>query len=165
MSSEIHGMLLKKAGSLLARRAYSRFEMHQKLASFAGEDEVEPILDRLERLNLLNDAEYAYNFAFRRIRQLGWSPAKVRSALLRVHVEEVAIDSALQRVREEIDDSAVIITHAQKHCGKKGLPTDLKGIRRLIMHLRRRGFDEENIFRALKDTIPAEALQRMQTGE
>jgi hypothetical protein len=41
----------------------------------------------------------------------------------------------------------------------------MKGIRKLFMHLRHRGFDEENIFRTLKDIIPAEALQRFQTGE
>jgi regulatory protein len=165
MNSEIHSMLLKKAGALLARRGYSRFEMHQKLASFASEEEIESALDRLERLNLLNDADYAYNFAFRRIRQRGWSPARVRSALLQIHVEEASIDFALQQVRNEVDDLAVIMSHAQRHCGKKGLPTDMKGIRRLIMHLRHRGFDEDDIFRALKDTISAEALQRMQTGE
>jgi regulatory protein len=165
MNSEIHSMLLKKAGELLARRAYCRFEMQKKLVSVAEEHEVESVLDHLERLKLLNDADYAYNFAFRRIRQQGWSPAKVHSALLQKHVEQGSIEFALQQVRNEIDDVAVIRAYVQKHCGKKGLPADMKGIRKLIMHLHHRGFDEENIFRALKDIIPTEALQRFQTGE
>jgi regulatory protein len=165
MNSEIHSMLLKKAGALLARRAYSRFEMQKKLISIGKEHEVESVLDHLERLKLLNDADYAYNFVFRRIRQQGWSPAKVRSALLQKHVGQDSIEFALQQVRNEIDDAAVILAYVQKHCGKKGLPADMKGILKLLMHLRHRGFDEENIFRALKDKVPAEALQRIQTGE
>ena len=165
MDSEIHNLLLKKAGALLARRAYSRFEMQKKLVSFAEEHEVLYVLDHLERLKLLNDADYAYNFAFRRIRQQRWSPAKVRSALLRKHVEHASIEFALQKVRSEIDDSAVIREYVQKRCGKNGFPADMKGILKLLMHLRHRGFDEENIFRALKDKVPAEALQRIQTGE
>jgi regulatory protein len=165
MNLEIHNMLLKKAAAFLARRAFSRFEMQQKLASIAEEHEVESVLNHLERLKLLNDADYAYNFAFRRIRQRGWSPAKVRSALLQKHVEQASIEFALEQVRNEIDDAAVIRAYVQKHCGKNGLPADMKGILKLLRHLRHRGFDEENIFRALKDKIPAEALQRIQTGE
>jgi SOS response regulatory protein OraA/RecX len=165
MDSEIHSMLLKKAGALLARRAYCRFEMRKKLSSLAEEPKVESVLDHLERLKLLNDEEYAYNFAFCRIRQRGWSPAKVRSALLQNHVERASIEFALQQVRNEIDEASVIRVQAQRYCGTRGLPTDMKGIRKLIMHLHHRGFDEENIYRALKDIIPAEALQRFQTGE
>jgi SOS response regulatory protein OraA/RecX len=158
-------MLLKKAGALLAGRAYSRYEMQKKLAAVAEERQVEAVLNHLERLNLLNDADYAYNFAFRRIRQQGWSPAKVRNALLYRHVGQASIEIALQQARNESDDTSTILEYAQRRCGRKGLPTDLKGIQKLFLHLRQRGFDEENILSALRGSIPAEALQRLQTGE
>jgi SOS response regulatory protein OraA/RecX len=165
MDAEIDRMLLRKAGALLARRAYSRFELHKKLSAFAGEHPLESVLDRLEQLKLLNDADYAYNFAFRRIRQQGWSPEKVRRALLQHHVEQTSIEIALQKVRNEFDDASIIREYAKRHCGKKGLPADMKGVRKLIAHLRNRGFDEETILGALGEFIPAEILRRLESGD
>jgi SOS response regulatory protein OraA/RecX len=165
MDPEIHRMLLKRAGALLARRAYSRFELQKKLSAVAGEHPVESVLDHLEQLKLLNDADYAYNFAYRRIRQQGWSPEKVRSALLQHHIEQTSIEIALQQVRNESDDASTILEYAKRHCGKRGFPTDLKGIRKLILHLRHRGFDEETIFGALKGIIPVDFLQRLEPGD
>ena len=63
MDNERHKLLMKKAGALLARRAYTRGELRDRLVKTSGETPVESILDRLEQLNLLNDAAYAYNLA------------------------------------------------------------------------------------------------------
>jgi hypothetical protein len=52
-----------------------------------------------------------------------------------------------------------------KRYGKSGLPIDFKGVRKLIMHLRQRGFEEETIFSALRGEIPDAALRRFETGE
>lgn len=159
-------MLLEKAGAFLARRAYSRNDLRDKLAGFAGEAEIESALERLEQLNLLNDADYAYNFALHRIRQQGWSPTKVQNALLRHRIGMPIIECTLERVRNEVGDQPIIILeYVQKHFGKKGLPTDPKGIRKLILHLRQRGFDDENILSALRRIIPAAALQPFETGD
>lgn len=165
MATETHKMLLKKAGSFLARRSYSRNDLRDKLAGLAGEAEIESTLKRLEQLNLLNDADYAYNFALYRIRQ-GWSPAKVQNALLRHRIGMPIIECALERVRNEVgDQTAIILDYVQKHFGKKGLPSDQKGLRKLVLHLRRRGFDDENILSALVRFIPAAAMQLFETGD
>ena len=166
MNTETHKILLKKAGALLARRAYSRIDLRSKLAGLAGDPEIESVLKHLEQLNLLNDADYAYNFALHRIRQQGWSPIRVQHALLRHHVEMPIVECALERVRNEVgDESIIILEYVLKHCGKKGLPTDRKGIRKLILHLHQRGFDEEHILGALRQIIPAAALQPFETGD
>ncbi len=165
MDPGIDRTLLRKAGALLARRAYSRNELQKKLSAVAEEHQVESVLDHLEQLKLLNDAEYAYNFAFRRIRQQGWSPEKVRSALLQHNIEQTSIETALQQVRNESDDASIILEYVKKHCGKAGPPADPKGVRKLLAHLRHRGFDEETILGALKGIIPAESLQRLESGE
>jgi SOS response regulatory protein OraA/RecX len=166
METEIHKVLLKRAGALLARRAYSHMELRNKLAGLAEDMEIEAVLNRLEHLNLLNDGDYAYNFALRRIRQLGWSPAKVKYALLRHHVGMPIIECALERVLGEMgSQSTMILQYIQRHCGKKGLPTDQKGIGKLIYSLSHRGFDNEHILRALKGILPASALQPFETGE
>ncbi len=165
MNREIDKALLKKAGALLARRAYSRFELQTKLTAIAEAHQVESVLDDLERLNLLNDAEYAYNFAFRRIRQQGWSPEKVRSALLQHHIEQSSIETALQQARNESDDASILLEHVKRYCAKKGALTDSKSIRKLIVHLSHRGFDEETILGALRGIIPAEYLRRLESGD
>jgi len=158
-------MLLKKAGALLSRRAYSRGELRDQLAKMAGEPQVESALDRLEQLRLLNDADYAYNFAFYRIKQQGWGPAKVYDSLLRRRVAQPTIEQALKRVRSELDDESVLMEYMRKRYGKQGPPATPKEIGKLVLHLHRRGFDESIILNVLKRMIPAEVLRRFETGE
>ncbi len=165
MDAEIQKALLKKAGSLLARRAYSRGELRNKLARVAGGSNVEPVLDHLEQLKLLNDADYAYNFASCRMKQDGWGPARVCNSLLRRDVPRAIVENALEQVRNESDIESLLAAYIQKRCGNKGLPVDRKGIRRLISHLQQRGFDEDVILRVLKRMIPAESMRCFETGE
>jgi regulatory protein len=165
MNDELRKSLFKKAGALLARRAFSRGELRIRLSKMADNLEIESMLDRLEQLNLLNDADYAYNFALYRIRQEGWGPAKVQESLLRRHVQQAVIECALERVHSELGEESVLIEYINGHCGKKGLPANPKDIRKLIMHLSRRGYDQEAIVRALKRLLPTAAMRRFETGE
>ena len=158
-------ILLKKAAALLSRRPYSRGELRITLQSFSNEVSPEPVLDRLEQLNLLNDMEYAYNFALYRIQGEGWGPAKVKISLLRRHVAGSVIDCALERVRAELGEASLLAEYIKKHCAKQGLPTTPKDIRRLALHLSRRGFEENDILDALKRVIPPALLQRLETGD
>jgi SOS response regulatory protein OraA/RecX len=163
---DTHKIILREAGSLLARRAYSRCELKSKLAGLAEESQIESALCDLEHLNLLNDTDYAYNFALRRIRQQGWSPAKVKQALICRQVGAADIECALDRLkREEGDRETIIVAYVQKRYGKIGLPVDPKDVRKLILHLRQRGFDDDQILGALKGLFPAAALQPFETGE
>ncbi|HTY62120.1 MAG TPA: RecX family transcriptional regulator [Acidobacteriota bacterium] len=165
MDGEIHKLLMKKAGAILARRAHSRAELQAKLADMADEVEVEAVLERLERLNLLNDFEYAYNFALRRMRRLGWSRTRVENALLGHQVSSAVIERALEKMNESGGEQSVLNSYLLKRYGKSGLPADVKGVRKLILHLRQRGFEEENILGALRGKIPDATLQRFETGE
>jgi SOS response regulatory protein OraA/RecX len=163
--SELHKALLKKAGDLLARRAYSRGELQTRLLKIAGKSVVDATLDRLQQLNLLNDGDYAYNFALYRIKHEGWGPAKVRSSLAGHQVAAGDIEIAMERVRSTLGGELDLVKYMQKYCGKSWPPMDAKSLQRLIMHLRRRGFDEENIYSALKKGIPEAVLQRFEMGE
>jgi len=165
MDADLHKMILQKAGSLLARRPYSRGELRNKLRILAVESQIESALDRLEQLNLLNDADYAYNFALCRTRQEGWGPAKIFETLLRRQVDPAIIESALERVRNELGDESIMVEYIRKRCAKRGMPADIRGVRNLVLHLRRRGFDEDRIFSALKQVIPSTLLERFDTGE
>jgi regulatory protein len=165
MDTELHKMLLKKAGALLARRSYSRGELRDKLARFAGGFPVEPVLDRLEQLNLLNDTDYAYNFALCRIRQRGWAPAKVQNSLLRRKIEPAVIENALEKAKRESRGESNLAHFVQKYCRKRGLPADSREIRKLVFFLHQRGYDEDNILDTLRQMLPHAVWQRFETGE
>jgi len=166
MDAENHKVLMRKAGALLARRPYSRGELKRKLAAMAEDSQIESALNRLEQLNLLNDADYAYNFSLQRIREQGWSPAKVQDALIRRQICETVIENALERIRHETREQPVFgMEYIRKRYRRNGLPLDPKGIRNLIRHLHQRGFDDDQIFGALRELIPASALQPFETGD
>jgi len=144
--------LLKTAGALLARRAFSRGELRNRLAKAGRDHEIEAVLDRLEQLNLLTRDE-------------GWGPAKVRDSLLRRGVSPETAAAAMQRVGDETDARAALTQYLRKHCAKTGAPSGPVAVRRLVLHLRRRGFDDDAIRGALKQTVPAALLERLETGE
>jgi len=154
MNASLQNKLRKKAFALLSRRAYSRGEIHRKLMQIADERMVESVLDRLEQLKLLNDMDYAYNFALSRIGREGWGPEKLRNALIRRQVAVSDISTALDRIRDEVGDDYGLADYLNKYCGKRGLPEDLKSIRNLMKHLRRRGYHPDSIHNALKHMLP-----------
>ncbi len=165
MEADIQKLLLKKAGALLARRSFSRGELRSRLAKFSDNMQVETALDRLVSLNLLNDEDYAYNFALHRIKQQGWGPARVLDSLLKRQVEQRTIDSAMARIRNEVDEETTLDFYVKQYCKINGVPASPKDIKRLISHLRRRGFDEDDVYRALRQAMPDAVPQSYETGE
>lgn len=165
VDSELHKKLRKKAGTLLARRAYSRGEIRLKLLEIAEGPMVEPVLDRLEELKLLNDREYAYNFALSRIGREGWGPEKIRKALYRRQVSDPDISTALDRIRSLVGDDYALAEYLKKFLGKKGIPKDLNSVRNLVTHLRRRGYHRGSIFRELKQSLPGELTRYFDMGD
>jgi regulatory protein len=165
MDSRKQQLLLRKSGSLLARRAYSRGELRDRLLRIAGKNSVDPLLDRLEQLNLLNDADYAYNFALRRLADDGWGPRKVRDLLLRRQVALAIVEQALERVCSEMGSERALENYMEKYRNRRGLPADLKGLRRLFSHLRQRGFEEAEVLGVLSRLVSPALWQRFETGE
>ncbi len=165
MDANVSKTLFKKAGELLARRSHSRGELKDELLKFAGPAQVETTLDRLESLHLLNDAEYAYNFALDRMKRRGWSPAKTFDALVQRRVQQNAIEAVLARIQNEEGEKFSLQSCIERYCSRKGLPSNPKDVGKLISRLRRRGFDEDDIISALKQAISGANSQRFETGE
>ena len=156
---------MQKAGALLARRSYSKGELRAKLEKLGNEEEVATTLARLESLGLLNDAEYAYNFASWRIKEMAWGGAKVHHSLLRRHVSPRLAESAIDRVHREISEDLVLSRYLDKLRKRNGVPRDRKAIQKLASHLRSRGFQEDRIWNVLREKIPAAAWRSYDTGE
>lgn len=157
--------LMHKAGALLARRAYSRGQLRDKLAPLGETEQIESVLDRLEQLKLLNDAEYAYNSASRWIRQEGFGPAKVHHLLRRRQISGAVAEGAIERVRRETSDRDALADYLLRRSRTRPLPADRKAIRKLMMSLGRRGFSQEVIWEVLRRKIPASAWREFDTGE
>ena len=156
---------MQKAGALLARRSYSKGELRTRLRKLGEEEEVETALSRLEGLGLLNDAEYAYNFASRRIKEMAWGAVKVHHSLIRRHVAPHLAESAIDRVHHEISEDLVLSQYLDKLGKKNGLPRDRKAIQKLVSHLRSRGFQEDHIWNVLHERIPTATWRSYDTGE
>ena len=156
---------MQKAGALLARRSYSKGELRARIQKLGDGEQVEATLARLEELGLLNDAEYAYNFAFCRITEMAWGPAKVRSSLIRRHIAPLIAESAIDRVHQEISEELVLTRYVDKYSEKSGLPGNRRAIQKLVSHLRSRGFNEDRIWDTLRHKIPAAAWRKFDTGE
>jgi regulatory protein len=165
VNPELYKKLQKKAGALLARRAYSRGEIRQKLLKAADAPLVETVLDRLEELKLLNDREYAYNFALYRVGPQGWGPEKIREALYRHRISESDISAALDRIRSAVGEDYAVGEYLKRLFSKKGTPRDSSELRNLVGHLHRRGYDQNSIIGALKQTLPPEMSSHLQTGD
>jgi len=166
--------LMKLAAALIARRAHSRGELRRKLAAAHKVEQaaaIEAVLDGLDQLNLLNDAEYAYNFAFYRIKDLGWGEEKVRKALFDRDVSKAVVDGALGRVREEIATDSpegiadALIEYIESYCRKHGTPSTVKDSQKLARRLTGRGFDENRVIDALRRVIPTEIFRHFETGD
>jgi len=157
--------LMHRAGALLARRAYSRGQLRDKLARHADPSQIESALDRLEQLNLLNDAAYAYNSAVRWIKQEGWGSSKARHRLLLQQVPAHIAEAAMESVRQEIGDAKALADYLDRRERTHPLPADRKGIHKLIMSLRRRGFPEEAIWSVLRMRTPPASWQKFEPGD
>lgn len=172
--------LMKRAAALIACRAYSRGELRRRLATAQkaqiaqdaqdtqntqNADEIEAVLDRLEHLNLLNDAEYAYDFALYRIKDSGWGEEKVLKALLDRDVSMAVADKALERVREkstpeDVDSfDTALMKYVEGYCRKHGTPSNSKAAQKLARRLTGRGFDEDRIVGALERIISPDVFR------
>jgi len=162
---------MRRAAAIIARRAHSRGELRRKLIAAQKAEEpdmIEAVLDRLEHLNLLNDAEYAYNFAFYRIKDLNWGEEKVREALLDRDVAKAAADRALDRVREEMTPDGMddaLMEYVESYCRKHGIPSTPKDAQKMAGRLAGRGFDENSIIGALQRIIPPEIFRHFGIGD
>ncbi len=153
--SEKRHDLQQKATRLLARRAFSRGELRDRLSDSAEQQDLGVVLDRLEELNLLNDLEYAYNFAADRSRR-GWGPGKIRAELARRQVPCSFIPDAIESVLSAADEPLVLARYLQHLLAKQNPLADQKKARKLIQHLQRRGFSESAIRRCLEDVATSE---------
>lgn len=141
-----------RALHLLGFRARSVFELRRKLLQ-KGEpaDEVERVIARLLDQRLLDDTEFARQFARSRVAGTGSSRFRILQELRRKGVSralaEEAVDGLLER--DGIDASAAIQRVAEKKWNALATLDAFTRRRRLYAFLARRGFNPDEIRNAM----------------
>jgi regulatory protein len=148
-----------RALTLLEFRPRSVAELRRKLIQ-RGEpaDEVERVLARLIDQRLLDDAEFARQFARTKVQGSGASRWRILQELARKGVARDVADRAVQTLveAEGIDPADAVHRVAEKKWKSLDQLDDLTRRRRLYAFLARRGFNPEEIRGALS-ALEAEA--------
>ena len=127
----------------IARRAHARFDLRRRLLQRQHPAAaVDPALDRLSAAGLLNDAQFAADYAAQKARR-GRGPARLVRDLQAQGVERRLAEDAVRTslAREGVDPAAAVRALAEKRAKQlAGLAPVVKK-RRLVAFLMRRGFD------------------------
>jgi len=137
--------LKQRAVGMLARREYSRAELAARLvAGGASRDEIDPVLDELERAGYLSDARFAS--AVVRQKAGGYSRRAIAHALRERGVAGPAAKEALATLDE--DEYAQALALWQRRFG--AAPADERERARQVRFLVSRGYAIGVVFRVLR---------------
>jgi regulatory protein len=129
----------------LARREHSRAELHAKLLPHVQEgDDLNAVLDGLERNNWLSDARAANLLVDSKRGRFGTQ--RIAHELRQKGIAESIIDQAVPQLRETELDAAREVW--QRKFG--ALPQDQKEKAKQARFLQSRGFSLDTIFKVLK---------------
>jgi regulatory protein len=130
-----------KAVKLLSIRARSKQELDDRLKrsgfSIAAIDET---LRELERLDLINDAEFAVLFARTKMAQKPQGKMALSLELKKKGIEETAIENAIAKAYEGTNESEVAFSLANRKKQQFRNLEEQKAKKRLSDYLLRRGF-------------------------
>jgi regulatory protein len=91
--------LRERALGYLTRREYSRQELHRKLLPYAGEEDLDGLLDEFKQRGWISDARYVDQMVHSRKGKYG--SLKVAHELRAQGVAEELVDKAVKEVRSE----------------------------------------------------------------
>lgn len=91
--------LRERALGYLTRREYSRQELHRKLLPYAGEEDLDGLLDEFRQRGWISDARYVDQMVHARKGKYG--SLKVAHELRTQGVAEELVDKAVKEVRSE----------------------------------------------------------------
>jgi regulatory protein len=148
MAASTYEMALR----LLEFRARSETELRRKLLQKGeGAEQVDEVIARLRDQRLLDDADFARQFARTKVLGGGASRRRIVQELTRKGVARDVADEAIDGLQENegIDPAAAIHRVAEKKWKALASLDEFKRRRRLYAFLARRGFNPDEIRSAL----------------
>jgi regulatory protein len=142
--------------NLLSARAYTTRNLRRKLLQKGFEaDDIAAAIERLTAARLLDDAKFAEEFARQQLTVAGSSVRRIQQRLAFRGIAASEIKAAIERVLESepVDIQNAINKAAQKKLSQMtGLDETVRR-RRLFTFLARRGFELDDIKRAMKSAL------------
>lgn len=140
---------------LLAVKPRSRADLAAALARKGYDNDVsEPVLDRLERANLVNDAEYAESLVRSRHTHQGLGRRALRMELRRRGVDGELAEEVLGAIEPE-DEAARAHELVRKRLRSMTEVDDTTATRRLVGLLARKGYGEGLAYRVVREELEA----------
>jgi len=133
--------ILQAAYRLLSYRPRSVKEMRDRLLKKGwSEEQVSPVITKLEDDGYLNDLDFARMFARDRVKTKYLGPAGLRSELFQIGIERELITQVMDEIYTEHPTEEIIIALMRKRGIEPESEVDSKEKRRLINQLKRKGF-------------------------
>lgn len=140
--------LKQKAFNFLGRRLHTSYELKIKLRQKGYEKEmIDSVLTELEENKLINDKDFAYQFADEKIRIKLWGKSKIAAELAKKGVSREIVSEVLYEKFPQGNDLDSAIELAEKKTAAfsfKKLPKE-KQKARLFSFLSSRGYDFDTI--------------------
>jgi regulatory protein len=133
MHDERREAAMRRAGTVLARRARSEAELARSLAPVAPPEVVEGVVDDLRALGYVDDMALACALAERRL-EAGWGTLRVQADLERLEIEGEAARAGIALAEAGERQAAERLLAARRVAGEP---------RRAATLLARRGFGED----------------------
>lgn len=133
---------MQRAVTLLAAKPRSIGELRQRLLekNWTNEEIVESVLQKLEEYKLLNDQQFAHDYAASKLRQKPVGKRKLKQTLSQKQLDKETVESALEQVFEEIPESELVAQAIEKRIRVKGIPQDRDETKKFFDYLLRQGF-------------------------
>jgi regulatory protein len=142
--------LYTAAISGLARRAYSVYEMRTYLERRAEDkDVVKGVLDRLKKLDYLDDARYARQFVRLHTELRKQGPFRIARDLRARGVPDRHIEAALAEGSSKSSESALVRARLERRIKMQRGPLDERRVASIYRSLLRAGFSADTIRREL----------------
>jgi regulatory protein len=155
VTSEERKACMERAGRLLATRARSERELRDRLSAAAFEAAtVDATIERLRELRLVDDHDFARQWAEERSARKGIGPVKLKAELVSKGVEAGVVDEVLGGL--DLDEEAAatgVAASLVRKVARKPLQAQAASLWQM---LRRKGYSSEACEAAVKAVMPPE---------
>ena len=134
------------AFKLLSFRMRSIAEMRKRLKEKSfSQIEIDHVIDKLTKLNYLNDVEFGKAFVKEKIKNKKIGPKAIKSELFPHQLSSDFVDELIESVYKEYKINDLITFHLKRKKIKKNTQMNKSDLSRLNNYLLRKGFEWDNI--------------------
>ena len=134
------------AFKLLSFRMRSIAEMRKRLKEKSfSQIEIDHVIDKLTKLNYLNDVEFGKAFVKEKIKNKKIGPKAIKSELFPHQLSPDFVDELIESVYKKYKINDLITFHLKRKKIKKNTQMNKSDLSRLNNYLLRKGFDWDNI--------------------